>query len=208
MRARATTDCNEDEPHYPRVVFDLGVEVTTRLMAVIKTIPAKDRRRYRPAAKRAARALEGSCPAVMGMTSNGMIAGLFAAIAPGRLSVVVASADDCIRFAPELRALPAAGADLEAFLAEDGQDLAAVRGNLPNCARCDLEGSILGFGGARRAVLRAGHRRLAEIVVRLRRDARLGGVAGQRQQGRGAHPHPPRADHARAGVEPEMAGSA
>ena len=99
-----------DEPSYARVALDLEIEVTTRLMAMIKAMPAKERRRFRPAAKRAARALEGSCPAVFGMTSNGMIAGLFANITPGRLTVVVASADDCIMFAPELRALPAAAA--------------------------------------------------------------------------------------------------
>ena len=139
-----------DEPSYPRVVFDLEVEVTTRLMAMIKTMPAKERRRFRPAAKRAARALEGSCPAVMGMTSNGMIAGLFADIAPGRFSVVVASADDCIMFAPELRALPAAAADLEAFLAETGRDHAAARGNLPIVLAAILKERSLAWRGSAR----------------------------------------------------------
>ena len=151
-----------DEPSYSRVAFDLEVEVTTRLMAMIKAMPAKERRRFRPAAERAARALEGSCPAVFGMTSNGMIAGLFADTAPGRLTVVVASAGDCIMFAPELRALPAAAADLEAFLAETGGDRAAVRGNLPNVLAAILRERSLASAGLGALFSEPRHRELAK----------------------------------------------
>jgi hypothetical protein len=152
-----------DEPAYPRVVLDLEVEVTTRLMAMLKAMPARERRRFRSAAERAAHALEGSCPAVLGMTSNGMIAGLFANTAPGRLSVVIASADDCIMFAPELRALPAAVADLEAFLSETGEDHSAVRGNLPLMLAAILKARSLASPGLGALFVEPGHREQAEV---------------------------------------------
>ena len=121
-----------DEPPCPRVVLDLEVEVTTRLMATIKALPAKDRRRFRPAAERAARALEGSCPAVFGMTPNGTITGLFAETVPGRFTLVIASEGDCLMITPPLRDLPAAAA-FEAFLAATDRDRAVVRSNLRTC---------------------------------------------------------------------------
>ena len=65
-------------------------------------------------------------------------------------------------FTPELRALPVAAADLEAFLAETGEDHAAARGNLPNVLAAILKERSLASAGLGVLFSEPGHRELAE----------------------------------------------
>lgn len=73
-------------------LHDLTLEVTERLEALFEEFPSQDRETMRKACDRAASLLEKDCPAVIGMGSDDGVplAGLYSALRPGSLMIVVA----------------------------------------------------------------------------------------------------------------------
>ena len=110
--------------------------------------PAGDDRRAAEAAaaggsarRRSARpgALEATAPALLAATPRGLLAGLFSETTPGCFTVVVATADDCLTFTPALRAIPAAIADMAAFMDDTSRKPEAVSGAIPLLLAAALE---------------------------------------------------------------------
>jgi hypothetical protein len=145
--------------------FDLELEVGARLMMMIDELPKPQRRRFRPAARRAASALEESCPGLMAMTPEGMLAGLYSAIVPGRLLIVVASATKCLAFTPELRALPQARDEAQAFLDESGKAAADGSKVIPMLLAGVLEAGALSPAWLGFLLLAPEHRAQVELFA-------------------------------------------
>jgi hypothetical protein len=77
------------------------------------------------------------------MTPWGLLTGLYATIPPGRFAVVLASAAKEVMFTPELRDIPGALEDAEAFLDETAKDWGYAREALPLLIEAVLEEEAL-----------------------------------------------------------------
>ena len=145
--------------------FDLETEVSIRLMAVIDDMPQRQRRRFRSAARRAAKELEAHAPAIIGMTPRGMLAGLYSEVVPGRFVVVIASANDCFSVTPPFAYVDEAIADAQASMDAMAEAWGSVSGALPALLAAVLEARALTGAGLGFLLHAPEHREMIRIFA-------------------------------------------